>query len=83
MFADDTILFFKSSNLNECVDKINYDLAWLYTYSNKNHLKVNIKKSKVMIFSRNFDYDDSDNINILISDERLEIVNVYKYLGFL
>ena len=55
-------------------------LNLLQTYSKENHLTVNTKKTKCMIFNKNG--------RLLLrpfylNDTRLECVRVYKYLGFM
>ena len=74
LYADDTILMSESNEdlqlmLNEFCD---YCKQW--------KLKVNVQKTKVMVFSKG---RLSKNLKFYIEDYEIEIVNEYKYLGII
>ena len=56
----------------------------MYRYLSVNKLKLNVAKTKAMIFTTKYKYGflDIDNINFNINVEQIEIVSTVKYLGF-
>nr|CAH7713322.1 unnamed protein product [Callosobruchus chinensis] len=78
-FADDTVLVYTGINENELCMEINSDLQkyvdWLYG----NKLKININKTKYMVFKQK--NKQVQNINIYINNTPLEQVSKIKYLG--
>jgi uncharacterized protein (DUF849 family) len=71
MFADDMVLMAASEEeLNRLVDKVrDYCTEW--------KLEVNVKKTKVMVVSK----DEQKNARIRFGQEDLECVKEYTYLG--
>ena len=72
LFADDTVLF---SNSKEDLQR---KLNCFENYCDIWHLKVNVSKTKIIIFSHR---RPSTNIKFYFKGEEIEIVNEYKYLG--
>ena len=72
LFADDTVLF---SNSKEELQKT---LDNFETYCDTWHLKVNISKTKIVIFSNR---SPSVNTKFYFKGQEIEIVKEYKYLG--
>ena len=79
MFADDTTLLFKDTNLESLKQKVNSDLSSADDWLAENKLSLNIKKTNFMCFdksrSKMTDYD------ISISNEKLTRVKNQKFLG--
>ena len=74
LYADDTILLSETStDLQLLLDKFCF-------YCTKWKLKININKTKVMVFSK---CRIPDTLKFFINNEELEIVKSYKYLGIL
>ena len=74
LYADDTILLSESKeNLQLLLDKF-------LEYCNKWKLKVNVDKTKIMIFSKG---RIPENYKFYIQNQEIEIVKNYKYLGIL
>jgi len=73
LYADDTVIFASSAR------DLQISLNNLSTYSKLWKLKVNVEKTKIMVFSRNGRY--SKNIRFVYEEEKLEIVKEFKYLG--
>ena len=73
LYADDTaILSDSAQGLQSALNLYNnYCIRW--------KLKINISKSKVMVFSKG----RSGNYNFTLNNDIIEVVNVYKYLGIL
>ena len=73
-WADDLVLF---SRDEEGLQKM---LHVLETYCRKNHIQVNTKKTKCMVFNKN---GRLLLRRFVLNDVQLEIVRCYKYLGFM
>ena len=74
LWADDIIL------LSETEDGLNKLLDDLRNYSEQNHLKINTKKTKCMIFNKT---GRLIHRNFYLGDRKLENVRSYKYLGLI
>ena len=74
-YADDLIL------LSDTPFGLNQTLRLLTNYCDTNRLIVNTKKTTVMIFHRGVITDLKKRLSFRFGDERLEIVDQYKYLG--
>lgn len=81
LFADDTVLISKCTNIHEGILKTNEDLQNMYKWMNVNKLKLNIEKTKCMLLSKN---ETNYNLNeIKIGEKNIEQVKIMKYLGVL
>ena len=76
LFADDTNLIVTSNTLKQAENTANKELPILINWLNTNRLSLNIKKTHVMIFGKHCNKD----INILINNEKLEVVQKTKFL---
>lgn len=84
LFADDTILFLQSDNMDNLIKLINEDLGRLYKWLCDNSLSVNIKKTKFMLIkNKNCNIDTDSHDNVLINGVKIEKVKEFKYLGVL
>lgn len=83
LFADDTLISFTGNNLTNVINTVNQDLAILSNWLILNRLKLNTNKTKCMIIASKTNYKNIciANVNVLISNEKIEIVNEIKYLG--
>ena len=52
-YADDTVVYFSSTDKNEALSTLQNDLDRLYQWCHQNKLTINIKKTKSMIFGTN------------------------------
>ena len=73
LYADDTVLFANSA------ESLQKSLNILSRYSRLWKLKVNVSKTKIMIFSKNGKW--SKKHNFTYNGETVDIVNEFKYLG--
>ena len=72
LYADDLVLISESEHgLQCCLDK-------LYTYCTNWNLKINVEKSKVVIFNKS---GKKNMRKFFIGNQELEISNKYTYLG--
>ena len=72
LYADDQVLFATSPAALQSM------LKDIEIYCNTWKLKINTLKTKIMIFERSTRYT---NIDFFLNNEKLEIVNSFKYLG--
>ncbi len=72
LYADDTVLLAESSSDLQIL------LNTFSDYCNQWKLKINIDKTKIMVFSKG---KVSNNLKFFINGRELEIVKQYKYLG--
>ena len=75
LYADDTVI------LHDDVTVLQNNLNRIATWCNTNQLTINVKKSQWMRLNVCNDQIDQRNIDIKISNQNLEKVKVYKYLG--
>lgn len=79
MFADDTLIYIISDNLEIAQKLITDDLNRIYIKLCQNKLKLNTNKSNVLIISNS--KIDKTKVNIDIGGQTLKIVEEVKYLG--
>ena len=72
LYANDTVL------LAESAEELQLELNYFYEYCEKWNLKVNINKSKVMVFSKG---RLPINLNFKTNNMELEILSEFIYLG--
>ena len=74
LYADDLILLSESEKgLQSCLDNLN-------SYCNRWKLKMNISKTKVIVFNSK-GKRKADNLKFYIENKKQEVVGKYKYLG--
>ena len=73
-YADDLILISKSPQ------GLQNSINTLSQFCDQWHLEVNLKKTKIMIFQKRQSKINT-NLNILLNNNRIDIVNEYTYLG--
>lgn len=77
LFADDMLIWIAEDDINDAIDKINYDLAVILNYLCMMRLKVNISKTKYMLIGK-----DSER-QVVIDGQQIERVIEMKYLGII
>lgn len=84
LFADDTMIACSDISLESAVRKINEVLKQVDYYLKLNKLKLNVSKTKAVIFCTKYKYSyvKIDEIDLQINNEKIEIVSTVKYLGF-
>ncbi len=73
LYADDTVLFANSA------EDLQNSINCLVEYSAMWKLKINVDKTKIIIFSKNGRH--SKNLTFSCNGNPVEIVNEFKYLG--
>ena len=72
LYADDTVIF------SETKEGLQTSLDIFQLYCENWKLKVNVKKTKVMVFSKR---KTKQNLKFTLQNDVLEIVDTYSYLG--
>lgn len=75
LFADDTLIYICGSNITEMTSKLNYDLENMSIWLKMNKLKLNLSKTKCMVFNTRM------SIPVIIDGAQIEMVSNIKYLG--
>lgn len=78
MFADDTAITIKEKTFDKASALMNIDLRKIYKWLNENKLKLNIDKTKCMIFSKK---TISTEKYLTFAETKIERVDKIKYLG--
>lgn len=79
MFADDTTVTIKAKDIETAIRMMNSDLNRIYKWLNINKLKLNIEKTKWMLFANKTNITIIQNVKI--GANSIERVNKIKYLG--
>ena len=79
MFADDTTIYVSGRNLKFIRMKLQADIENLSKWISDNGLVLNVKKTKVMLFSTGL--LEYDQFIITYNNTKLECVNEFKFLG--
>jgi len=79
MYADDTTLLFNSNDVSKLQSDMNDNLSKIATWFHENHLTLNIKKTKLMIFGNNHALKNFDNFNVSYKDNNIERVYDFKF----
>lgn len=86
LYADDMTIYTSCENLEQGIQKINEDLDNLAVWCVENGIKINVSKTKYMCFHKKNDYrskreSESVNSKVMIGDQEVEKVDIFKYLG--
>ena len=79
LFADDTSVYLTGNNTNSLISSMNNQLKHIDTWMKRNHLILNVCKTKYMIFGSN-----SKNVNnniLLFNDCPIQCVKEFNFLG--
>ena len=80
LYADDSVVFASGNSLQEACNMVQNDLIGVGTWCKHHKLSINVNKTKAMHFGVR-DVEDVSDLNISISNNQIEFVNCYKYLG--
>lgn len=85
LFADDTLVTCSNENVTDAVNEMNNVLGKINLYFKSNKLKLNITKTKGMIFTTKYKYNNIDfgSISLTIDNIPIQFVTEMKYLGFI
>ena len=81
MYADDTSLLISSSDPLCLQNSLNLNMCRIASWFQKNHLTLNISKTKLMLFGTPQNLSKYQNISLIYDGETIERVDNFKYLG--
>jgi exonuclease III len=81
MYADDTVIKYSASSLDELFRMMNEDMALLQTWLGANMLALNVEKTNFVLFERRSAIRLSDNHVVRYGDGIVQRVDTIKYLG--
>ena len=81
LYADDTVIYYSSSNIKDLEDKLNSDLKSLCQWFSKNLLTLNVTKCKFVLFGSQHKLHSCSQLSLKINDHFLERKDSFKYLG--
>ena len=79
MYADDTLLYTYGKDVDKIKHALNNDLKQLENCLRLNQMHVNVSKTKVMLLHSKTKQRILHDFDVYLNDERLEIVDQYKY----
>ena len=81
LYADDTALLTKGSNVTDLEFKLNNDANNVSDWFSRNRLSCNVKKTKVMKFCNSRSGIRHEPVAVSMNNQPVEEVNQFKYLG--
>ena len=81
LYADDTVIYISSNNINDAVNRLQIDLDKYGEWCIGNKLTVNTKKSNFVIYGTRSKISRLHHVRLEINHEILTRVPFYKYLG--
>ena len=81
LYADDTLVYFSSSSINDIESKLSEDLESVINWLNSNFLFFNYSKTKVVFTGTNQRLASVDSFTVKAKDTILSRVYQFKYLG--
>ena len=78
LYADDTTIFLVGHSLKFLKLKVQSDLANMSMWLRLNNLKLNVQKTKCVIFNHEGLFP---NVELMVDDEVIEVVPAFKFLG--
>lgn len=85
LYADDVAIVYGATNLSDLKSKIEYDLRVLKIWMDNHLLKINVKKTKYILFNgrTRFESFTETSLNIRYENEIIERVESFSYLGLI
>ena len=84
-YADDTVLYFSSKNIEKAFENMQSDLDALSQWCSENGVYINTKKTKYMIFSNkkvdSVSPDGTLKFDLTVDNNSIDRVSSYNYLG--
>ena len=81
LYADDTVLLVADKCAKNIEITLNTELGNAHRWFTDNRLTLNAKKTKYMIFGNARKINQLGNINIELSANKIDQVEIFKYLG--
>ena len=77
LYADDTILYKSSDNIDDLQHTLNNELTHIFNWSNENKLLLNSEKTKCMLFTTSA----HPQFKLTLNSSEIEKVKEFKFLG--
>ena len=84
VYADDTFIYYASSDANHLLQVLNDEVKFLLDWSNKRDLFIHPKKTEYVIFGTSMKLNQFDSVDLSkvhLGGQVLNRVRFYKYLG--
>lgn len=83
LFADDMAMSIEGNSEQDIREKLNEDLSNVIEWFNKNRLKLNVEKTKLMVVANKTTMEEYniDSFRFAVDGQHIEIVKSIKYLG--
>ena len=81
LYADDTCIYLRSSDITVLFDLLNVKLNLLYEWLNANKLTLNVDKTFYIIFHKT--RIKTDELSLTIGQGTLKEISQHKYLGLI
>lgn len=83
LYADDAVLKYSSTSLDELFDNMNLDLNLISQWFDRNKLQLNVGKTKFLLFSNKPSLQNLESFKLFYKDQEVERVTEFKYLGLM
>ena len=83
LYADDTVLYFSNSSMQNIESALNSDLENVSKWMSKNKLTVNCKKTECMLIGNKHMLAKHNVLKVTLNDTPLNQVHEFKYLGLI
>ena len=83
LFADDTVLYYSDTCMNNLYSTMHNDLDMVINWCSFNKLCINSNKTKATIFDKSFSRSCVSNLSLYIFGDVVEHVEYYEYLGII
>ena len=81
LYADDTLLYFDSSSVQDIETSLSKDLENIVGWLNQNFLILNHSKTKIMLMGTSQKLNQMSSFTVTINNATLECVHKFRYLG--
>ena len=81
LYADDTVLYTAGNDFGTSVKNLQHDVDALSSWCEKNGIRANTEKTKVMVFGSKSSLSKLSAFEIQFNTVPLDTVSTYKYLG--
>ena len=83
LFADDIAMYISGAEPVSVQDKLNFDLASLFTWVTSNGFEVNVSKSQSMLLARRHRRHQLSSMQFLMNNNVIQLHKSVKYLGII
>ena len=81
LYADDTVIYYSSTDMLHLESKLNSDLATIYNWFSSNLLTLNISKCNFVIFGNSRKLKLVNDVSLKVNSTAIDRSDSFKYLG--